>query len=108
MSSPPPLSTLLDRLLDGASLNELEAGALLVALTAPDLAPAMAAALLIALRAKGVTATELRGFAAAMRRQARRSALPALLDAVDVVGTGGDRSGSLNLSTGAALLTAAC
>jgi anthranilate phosphoribosyltransferase len=102
------LSALLDRLLDGASLEQAEAAALLVALTAPDLAPAMAAALLAALRAKGVTATELRGFAAAMRTQARRPALPTPLDAVDIVGTGGDRSGSLNLSTGAALLTAAC
>jgi anthranilate phosphoribosyltransferase len=102
------LSALLDRLLDGIGLEEAEASALLVALTAPDLPPAMAAALLIALRAKGVTANELRGFAAAMRSQARRPALPVPLDAVDVVGTGGDRSGSLNLSTGAALLTAAC
>jgi anthranilate phosphoribosyltransferase len=108
MSAPASLSVLLDRLLDGANLNEAEAAALLVALTAADLAPAMAAALLVALRAKGVTATELRGFAAAMRAQARRPALPVPLDAVDIVGTGGDRSGSLNLSTGAALLTAAC
>jgi anthranilate phosphoribosyltransferase len=108
MSAPPDLSVLLDRLLGGGNLEELEASALLVALTAPDLAPAMAAALLVALRAKGVTATELRGFAAAMRAQARRPALPVPLDAVDIVGTGGDRSGSLNLSTGAALLTAAC
>jgi anthranilate phosphoribosyltransferase len=108
MSPPPGLSALLDRLLDGGSLDETQAAALLVALTAPDLPPAMAAALLVALRAKGVTASELRGFAAAMRAQARRPELPAPLDAVDIVGTGGDRSGSLNLSTGAALLTAAC
>ena len=43
-----------------------------------------------------------------MRALARRPELPALADAVDIVGTGGDRSGSLNLSTGAALLAAAC
>jgi len=60
------------------------------------------------LRAKGVTADELRGFAGSMRALARRPQLPELLDAVDIVGTGGDRSGSLNLSTGAALLAAAC
>src|ERR1700731_4945929 len=77
-------------------------------LTAPELAPAMAGALLSALRAKGVTAAEVRGFAAAMRSLARRPELPAGLDAIDIVGTGGDASGSLNLSTGAALLTAAC
>ncbi len=80
-------------------------------LTAPDLAPAMAGALLAALRAKGVTADEVRGFAGAMRKLARKPALPANpggMDAIDIVGTGGDASGSLNLSTGAALLAAAC
>ena len=82
---------------------------LTAALTAAELAPALAGALLAALRAKGVTAAELRGFAAlhalarAPPRSCRRYA-----DAVDIVGTGGDRSGSLNLSTGAALLAAAC
>jgi anthranilate phosphoribosyltransferase len=43
-----------------------------------------------------------------MRALARKPALPEPLDAIDIVGTGGDGSGSLNLSTGAALLTAAC
>jgi anthranilate phosphoribosyltransferase len=64
----------------------------------------MAGALLAALRAKGVTAAEVRGFAGAMRALARKPALAAGLDAIDIVGTGGDASGSLNLSTGAALL----
>ena len=100
--------TALDRLLDGDSLSESEAAQLLTALTDPQLSPALAGALLAALRAKGVTAEELRGFAQRMRALARRPELPALPDAVDIVGTGGDRSGSLNLSTGAALLAAAC
>jgi anthranilate phosphoribosyltransferase len=43
-----------------------------------------------------------------MRSLARKPALPTGLDAIDIVGTGGDASGSLNLSTGAALLAAAC
>jgi len=43
-----------------------------------------------------------------MRRLARKPALPSAPDAIDIVGTGGDSSGSLNLSTGAALLAAAC
>ncbi|MDE2218914.1 MAG: anthranilate phosphoribosyltransferase [Gammaproteobacteria bacterium] len=101
-------SQTLDRLLDGQNLTEREAGNLLVALTAPELAPALAGAVLAAFRLKGVTAAELRGFAVAMRSLARRPELPPALRAVDIVGTGGDRSGSLNLSTGAALLTAAC
>ena len=98
----------LDRLLDGQNLSQREAGELLIALTTPELSPALAAGLLAALRAKGVTAAELRGFALAMRSLARRPQLPAELRAVDIVGTGGDKSGSFNLSTGAALLTAAC
>jgi anthranilate phosphoribosyltransferase len=98
----------LDRLLDGDSLGESEAAQLLAILTDPQLEPALAGALLAALRAKGVTAGELRGFAARMRMLARRPALPSLPNAVDIVGTGGDRSGSFNLSTGAALVTAAC
>jgi len=43
-----------------------------------------------------------------MRRLARRPNIPEGLRAIDVVGTGGDSSGSLNISTGTALLTAAC
>ncbi len=101
-------NTTLDRLLDGQNLTERESGELLVTLTAPELSPALAGALLAALRAKGVTAAELRGLAGGMRALARRPRLPAPLRAIDIVGTGGDRSGSLNLSTGAALLTASC
>ncbi|HEY6453626.1 MAG TPA: anthranilate phosphoribosyltransferase [Steroidobacteraceae bacterium] len=108
MSEPPSMRSVLDRLLDGSDLSESDAGHLLSALTDAELAPAMAGAVLAALRAKGVTAAELRGFARRMRALSRRPELPALPDAIDIVGTGGDRSGSLNLSTGAALLAAAC
>ena len=99
---------ILEHLLDGRHLSEAQAASLLRLLTAPDLAPAMAGALLAALRAKGVTADEVRGFAGAMRALALKPALPEGVDAIDIVGTGGDGSGSLNLSTGAALLAAAC
>jgi anthranilate phosphoribosyltransferase len=98
----------LDILVQGRDLAETDAAALLMLLTTPEVAPAMAGALLTALRAKGVTAAEVRGFAGAMRSLARKPALPEPLDAIDIVGTGGDASGSLNLSTGAALLAAAC
>ncbi|MGA8706287.1 MAG: anthranilate phosphoribosyltransferase [Steroidobacteraceae bacterium] len=108
MNETPAPRALLERLLDGVSLSEPEAAQLLGTLTDSQLPPAMAGALLAALRAKGVTADELRGFAGRMRALAKRPALPALTDAVDIVGTGGDRSGSLNLSTGSALLAAAC
>jgi anthranilate phosphoribosyltransferase len=98
----------LEHLLSGKSLTEDQAGDLLRALTGADMPPALAGALLAALRSKGVTPDELRGFARAMRALARRPAIPAGARAIDIVGTGGDASGSFNLSTGAALLTAAC
>jgi len=98
----------LDHLVQGRDLSESEAAALMTLLTTPKLDPAMAGALLAALRTKGVTADEVRGFAGAMRSLARKPDLPPGLDAIDIVGTGGDASGSLNLSTGAALLAAAC
>lgn len=96
----------LERLLDRNNLSEQEAAELLVALTDPTLPPAMGGAVLAALRAKGVTADEVRGFAKSMRKLARRPELPPGGPLVDMVGTGGDGSGSFNLSTGAALLVA--
>jgi anthranilate phosphoribosyltransferase len=98
----------LEHLLSGKSLDESGAADLLRALTASDMPQALAGALLAALRAKGVTADELRGFARAMRALARQPAIAPGAHAIDIVGTGGDASGSFNLSTGAALLTAAC
>ncbi|MCX2731020.1 anthranilate phosphoribosyltransferase [Saccharopolyspora sp. NFXS83] len=68
--------------------------------------PARVAAFVVALRAKGETAAEVRGMADTMLTHS----LP--LDvgrrAVDVVGTGGDRSGSVNISTMTAIVLAAC
>ena len=102
------LTALLEKLLARVDLEEDEAGRLMVALTRDDLSPALAAALLVALRAKGETAAEVRGFARAMRGLARKPEIPAGTPTLDIVGTGGDGSGSLNLSTGASLLAAAC
>jgi len=106
-ATPLVLRDLLERLLAGESLAEAEAQQLLVQLTDESLSPAMVAAQLVALRAKGVVAEEVRGFAKGMRALARHPELPEVGKTVDVVGTGGDGSGSVNLSTGAALLAAA-
>lgn len=108
MTAVPGMSVTLELLLARMDLSEADAGNLLRALTDEALPPALAAALLVALRAKGETAAEVRGFATAMRGLGRRFDLPPGLPAADIVGTGGDGSGSLNLSTGAALLAAAC
>jgi anthranilate phosphoribosyltransferase len=99
---------LLQQLCERRDLSQAQAEELLAQLIDPQLPPALAGAVLAALATKGVVADELRGFAQAMRRLARRPDIPANLRALDVVGTGGDASGSLNISTGTALLTAAC
>jgi anthranilate phosphoribosyltransferase len=66
--------------------------------------PSQLAALLVALRMRGETVEELAGFATAMRERVLRVDAPA--DAIDVVGTGGDGSGTFNISTAAALVVA--
>ena len=99
---------LLQQLSERRDLTQAQAEELLEHLTSAELAPAMAGALLAALSTKGVVADEVRGFALTMRRLARRPDFPPGLRAIDVVGTGGDASGSFNISTGTALLTAAC
>ena len=101
------MNELLNRLLDGADLTESEASGLMTALGEDRLPGAVAGAFLAGLRLKRETPDEIRGFARAMRGLARRPVLPAGTEAVDIVGTGGDGSGSFNLSTGSALLAAA-
>ena len=98
---------ILQRLLDGNDLEEAEAAQTLKAMAEGSIDPAVAGGLLIALRCKGEAAAEIRGFAKAMRELARHPEIPDGEPYVDIVGTGGDGSGSLNLSTGAALLAAA-
>ena len=67
--------------------------------------PAQLAALLVALRMRGETVEELAGFASAMRERVLRVEAPP--GTVDVVGTGGDGSGTFNVSTAASLVVAA-
>jgi anthranilate phosphoribosyltransferase len=96
----------LEDLLMGTDLTVEQAEALVHELTGGEVEPATAGAILAALRAKGETPEEVRGFARAMRSLATDPAID-VTGAVDVVGTGGDGSGSLNLSTGSALVAAA-
>lgn len=100
------MSKVLEDLLQGKDLTVSEAESLLHELTGGEIEPATAGAILVALRAKGETPDEVQGFARAMRGLATKPGID-VTGAVDVVGTGGDRSGSLNLSTGSALLAAA-
>lgn len=101
------MKAIVGKLLAGEILSEGEATELVSYLTTPELDPAVAAAALAGLRTRGETAGEVRVFARGLQDLALRPEIPDTSRAVDVVGTGGDSSGSLNLSTGAALLAAA-
>ncbi len=68
--------------------------------------PAQIGALLMGLRMKGETADEIAGAARAMRERATPIACPEPEKAVDTCGTGGDGSGSINVSTIAAIVAA--
>lgn len=68
--------------------------------------PAQTAAFLMALRVRGESVDEITGAVSAMR--AKMVAVPPVAGAMDVVGTGGDASGSWNVSTLAGLIVAAC
>ncbi len=70
-----------------------------------DATPSQLAALLMGLRMRGETVDELAGFASAMRERVVRVEAPE--GTIDVVGTGGDGSGTFNISTTAALIVAA-
>ncbi len=99
------LRPLLERVLSGADLDERAAEEALVSLTTAGSPPVLQAALLIALRAKGESAGELVGLARGMLALAR-GPIERQAPLVDTCGTGGDKSGSFNLSTAAALLVA--
>jgi len=101
------MKQIIGKLLDGELLSDEEAAALVGYLTAADLDHAVAAAALAGLRTRGESASEVRVFVGALQDLAVRPEIRDVSRAVDVVGTGGDSSGSLNLSTGAALLATA-
>ena len=96
----------LARIADGARLNEAEAEEAFDTIMSGDATPAQIGAFLMALRLRGETVDEITGAARIMRAKAARITAPE--GAIDVVGTGGDGAGTLNVSTAAALVVAGC
>jgi anthranilate phosphoribosyltransferase len=97
--------TALATIVEGGTLSRDEARAAMGAVMDGEATAAQLAALLMGLRMRGETVDELAGFATAMRERVLRVEAPA--GAIDVVGTGGDGSGTFNISTTAALVAAA-
>ncbi len=90
----------------GAPLSREEARTAFDAMLSGEVTAAQGAGFLMALRVRGETAEELEGAVTALR--ARMTPVSAPSDAIDIVGTGGDNSGSYNVSTLAAIIVAAC
>lgn len=97
---------LLAKATAGHALARDEARAAFGHLLSGDVTPVQASAFLVALKVRGEAEDEIVGAVEAMRaRMLRVAPVPG---AIDVVGTGGDHSGSYNVSTLAAIVTAAC
>jgi anthranilate phosphoribosyltransferase len=95
----------LSSVVDGHTLTLDEARDAMGSVMDGEATPALLAALLVALRMRGETVDELAGFATAMRERVLRVDAPA--GSIDTCGTGGDGSGTFNISTTAALVVAA-
>ena len=94
-------------LVAGQSLSETEAAAAMEEIMTGQATPSQLGAFLTALRLKGETVDEVTGLARVMREQAVHVPLAAHVHAVDTCGTGGDASGTFNVSTAAGLVVAA-
>jgi anthranilate phosphoribosyltransferase len=98
-------TTILAKLLDGESLERAEASWAMTDIMSGDADSESVRAFMLTLRSKGETAAELAGLVDVMLEHSVR--LESGNDAVDIVGTGGDLAGTVNISTMAAILTAA-
>jgi anthranilate phosphoribosyltransferase len=94
----------LGKLAGGAILSQDESAAAFDRMMSGDVTPSQMGAFLMALRVRGEQVSEIAGAARAMRARALRIEAPP--GAIDTVGTGGDGSGSFNISTAAALVVA--
>ena len=92
------------KLAAGGSLDQTEAAAAMEEIMAGEATPAQIAAFATALRFKGETVDEIAGLARVMRLRALLVSTPHAV--VDTCGTGGDESGSINVSTAAAFVVA--
>ena len=95
---------LIGKVAEGKSLTREEAKEAFDVMMSGEATPAQIGGFLMALRVKGETVDEITGAVQTMRERMLRVAAPA--DAIDIVGTGGDASGSYNISTASAFVAA--
>jgi anthranilate phosphoribosyltransferase len=97
---------LIAKVAAGAFLSRAEAMSAFDAMLSGEVTPSQLGGFLMALRVRGESVEEITGAVGAMRGKMMRVLAPA--GAIDIVGTGGDGSGSFNVSTLAAIIAAAC
>lgn len=96
---------LIGHVASGQSLSREQAESAFDVMMSGDATPSQIGGFLMALRVRGETVDEIAGAVATMRAKMLKVDAPA--DAIDIVGTGGDQSGSYNVSTCAAIVAAA-
>ena len=94
----------IEQLLQGTALSRAQSRDVMDQVMSGEVTTGQLAGVLIALRAKGETVEEMTGFVESMRAHATPLELPA--GVIDTCGTGGDRTGTFNISTAAALVAA--
>jgi anthranilate phosphoribosyltransferase len=104
MSVPFSWPSVIGALLSGRALGASEAAAAMTEIMEGAATPAQVAGFAVALRAKGETAEEVVGLVRTMRAYAARVAVEG--EVLDTCGTGGDRTGTFNVSTAAAFVCA--
>jgi anthranilate phosphoribosyltransferase len=100
------LKSFIAKAADGKPLSRAETGAAFGIIMSGEATPSQIGGLLMAMRVRGESEEEFAGAIDAMR--ARMLPVDAPEGAIDIVGTGGDAKGSLNISTAAALVAAGC
>jgi len=98
------LKSIISKVATGATLTREESASAFDSMMSGEATPSQMGGLLMALRVRGETVDEITGAVAAMRAKMLRVSAPA--DAIDIVGTGGDGSGSVNVSTCASFIVA--
>ena len=96
--------SIIGKVATGATLTREEAASAFDSMMSGEATPSQMGGLLMALRVRGETVEEITGAVSAMRGKMLRVTAPA--EAVDIVGTGGDGSGSVNVSTCASFIVA--
>ena len=98
------MKIIIEKLLGNQSLAQEESRDVMFKIMSGEYDDAQIAGFLIALRAKGERSAEIAGFAQAMRDKMTK--IESVDDAIDMCGTGGDASGTFNISTAASFVVA--